>query len=677
VSRSARVGGRTVAVLVAIAVVAVVLVQPAWPVEPFRLGDQIEDRVGALDGRTDDVQEALDDLRSSEDIQLWVAYVDSFSGVGAQEWADRTAELSDLGLSDVLLAVATEDRAYAYSVDEQFPLSDEELARIADGEIEPELSDGDWAGAAVAAADALGDASGEGSSGGDDGGGSSWLWLLVGAIVLLGLLWWLFSWFRRRRGTSAVAAAGAGDELSRLTLDELSRRGSSLLVEVDDAVKTSEQEVAFAAAQFGDETAAPFAAAVERAKADLAKAFQLRRAIDDSTPEDETTRREMLTEIITLTQGASDRLDAEVDRFDELRAMERNAPELLASLAARLTAVDGRVPGTETTLGRLTATYARAAVASVLDNPRQAGERIAFARDEVAEGNAEVTAGNRGKAAVAIRGAEEAVGQAGHLLDAIDRLATDLADADDKIRAAIPGIVEDITAARALAGQRPSLVEHVSRAEQALAAAEVAASATDGQDPLGALHRLEEAGKALDAALADAREADEQARRARATLEQTLSGARAKIEAADDFITTRRGAVGAAARTRLAEAKRHFEQSLAVSATDPQIGLEHARTADGLAGQALQLAQQDVSGYEQGPGMGIPGLPGGGGGGTIGDVIMGGILIDILRGGRGGGSSFPTGGGGGGGGLPFPGGFGPGSFGGIGRRGRRGGGGRF
>lgn len=671
-SRSARVGARTVAVLVAIAAVAVVLVQPAWPVEPFRLGDQIEDRVGALEDRTNEVQEALDDLRGSDGIQLWVAYVDSFSGVGAQEWADRTAELSDLGLSDVLLAVATEDRAYAYSVDEQFPLSDEELARIANGEIEPELSDGDWAGAAVAAADALADASGDGASGDDDGRGSSWLWPLVGAVVLLGLVWALVSWLRRGRGTPA--AATEGDELSRLSLDELSKRGSGLLVEVDDAVKTSEQEVAFAAAQFGDETAAPFAAAVESARADLAKAFQLRRALDDLTPEDETSRRELLTEIISLTQGASDRLDAEVDRFDELRAMEQNAPELLAGLATRLSALEGRLPGAEATLRGLTATYAPAAVASVLDNPRQAGERLAFARGEVTEGNAEVAAGNRGKAAVAIRGAEEAAGQAGQLVDAIDRLATDLADADDKIRAAIPGVVEDLTAARALAGEQSSLAEHVARGEQALAAAEIAASATDGQDPLGALHRLEEAGKALDAALADAREEEEQARRARATLEQTLSGVRAKIEAAEDFITTRRGAVGASARTRLAEAKRHFEQSLAVSATDPQIGLEHARTADGLAGQALQLAQQDVSGYEQGPGMGIPGLPGGGGGGgTIGDVIMGGILIDILRGGRGGGS----GGGGGGGGLPFPGGFGPGSFGGIGRRGRRGGGGRF
>ena len=253
-------------------------------------------------------------------------------------------------------------------------------------------------------------------------------------------------------------------------------------------------------------------------------------------------------------------------------------------------------------------------------------------------------AGNRGKAAVAIRGAEEAVGQAGQLLDAIDRLETDLADADDKIRAAIPDVVEDITAARALAGESPALVEYVARAEQALAAAELAASTTDGQDPLGALHRLEEAGKALDTALADAREDQEQARRARAALEQTLSGARAKIEAADDFITTRRGAVGAEARTRLAEAKRHFEQSLAVAGDDAQVGLEHARTADGLAEQALRLAQQDVSGYERGPEWAS--RQPGGGGGMLGDVIMGGILIDLLRGGGGGGGWSEGGGGG-------------------------------
>jgi TPM domain len=663
------VGLRWVAFLAVVAAVAAAFAPLAAAEQPFRLGSQIEDRVGALDGREESVQEALDELRSEEQIQLWLAYVDTFSVVGAQDWAEQTAEESDLGLSDVLLAVATEDRAYAYSVDEQFPLSDEELARIATEDIEPELADEDWAGAAIAAAEGLA-AGGATSADGDGGGSMTWLWIVLGVIAVVGVGWWLFSRSRRTRAGQAAAPVEA-DEFAAMSFDELSKRGNSLLVQVDDAVKTSEQEVAFAAAQFGDEVAAPFAAAVESAKADLARAFELRRGLDDATEEDEEQRRAMLTEIITLTQGASDRLDDEVERFDELRAMEKNAPDLLAGLSTRIVEVEGRVAEAERKLAGLRATYASSAFTSVADNVQQALERIAFARAEIEEGNAEVQAGNPGKAAVAVRGAEEAVGQAAQLLDAIDRLATDLADADDKIRVAIPAVVEDIAAARELADSNPALVEHLARAEHALAAAEVAASTTNGQDPLGALHRLEEAGKALDTTLAEAREEQEQARRARAALDQALAGARAKIEAADDFITTRRGAVGADARTRLAEAKRHFEQALAGANGNAQAALEYARTADGLAEQSLRLAQQDVAAYGRDGGMGLPGS-GGGGGTSIGDVIMGGILIDLLRGAGGGRSSDS-----GGGGWQIPGGFGPGSFGGIGRRGRRGGGGRF
>jgi hypothetical protein len=656
-------------VLGAVAVV-VLHASPAAAEQPFRLDSQIEDRVGALEGDEDRVQDAIDDLRAEDGIQLWLAYVGSFSGVGAEEWAAQAAEQSDLGLSDVLLAVATEDRAYAYSVDDGFPLADDELARIASEEVEPELADDDWAGAAIAAAEALGAASDEGEDEGEGVGGGlpGWLWPLLGAVALVGLLWWLFS-RRSRRDT--------GRAPTEPSLEELSRRGSSLLVEMDDAIKTSEQEVAFARAQFGDEAATPFAAAVESAKADVAKAFALRRAVDDSTEEDDAERRRMLSELIALAQGASDRLDAEAERFDELRALERTAPELLERLGARAGAVQERVPAAEAALAGLTDTYAGDAVATVADNVRQARERIDFARAEVDEGRREVEAGNRGKAAVAIRAAEESIGQAEQLLDAIARLERDLAAADDRIREAIPAVVEDITAARAMRNGRPGLGEHVARAERALAAAEVAASPTDGQDPLGALHRLEEAGRALDEALADAREAEEQASRARAAFEQALAGARARIDAADDYITTRRGAVGAEARTRLAEAKRHFEQAHAAARDQPQVAVEHARTADSLAEQALGLARRDVDGYDGGPGGGFPG----GGGGNIGDLIMGGVLIDILTGGRGGGS-FPGGGGGwtvpGGGGRRGGGGmFGPGSFGGLGSRGRRGGGGRF
>ncbi len=189
--------------------VAVLFAPPASAEQPFRLDSQIVDRVGALDGREAEVQEAIDELQRDEQIQLWVAYVDSFSGVGAQEWADQTAEQSDLGLSDVLLAVATGDRAYAYSVDEQFPLSNDELARIADQSIEPELSDGDWAGAAVAAASGLeAAAGGQASTDGDGGGGwPGWLWPLLAGLALLGLLWWFF---RRRSRDRAERSGSSG-----------------------------------------------------------------------------------------------------------------------------------------------------------------------------------------------------------------------------------------------------------------------------------------------------------------------------------------------------------------------------------------------------------------------------------------------------------------------------------
>ena len=64
----------------------------------------------ALGGRATEVRAALDTLRREDNVQLWVVYVDSFEGINAQDWADQTARLSDLGLNDMLLAVAIGDR---------------------------------------------------------------------------------------------------------------------------------------------------------------------------------------------------------------------------------------------------------------------------------------------------------------------------------------------------------------------------------------------------------------------------------------------------------------------------------------------------------------------------------------------------------------------------------------
>jgi hypothetical protein len=140
------------------------------------------------------------------------------------------------------------------------------------------------------------------------------------------------------------------------------------------------------------------------------------------------------------------------------------------------------------------------------------------------------------------------------------------------------------------------------------------------------------------------------------------------ITAAGDFLNTRRGVIGAEARTRYAEAQRHLQAAQQLQGTDPSTALQHAQAATTLATHALRAAQSDVSTWEanQRP------RGGGGGGNNAAGAILGGILINsVLRGGGGGPRSYggPSSSGRGGG-------FGGGGFGGGGGgRGSRGGGG--
>jgi len=189
-------------------------------------------------------------------------------------------------------------------------------------------------------------------------------------------------------------------------------------------------------------------------------------------------------------------------------------------------------------------------------------------------------------------------------------------------------------------------------------------------DPLTVVRQLQEADAALDRALADMRDAAERTARARAMLDQAILAARAEISAATDFVNTRRGAVREQARTLLAEAQRHLNQAIALTADDPVTALAEAQQADHLAEQASRAAQSDVDQWAP-PGGGFAG-PGDAALGGLAGAILGGILM-------GGGRRTPDGFGGGfgGGSSGGWGGHTPGGFGGSQSSGRRGGGGRF
>ncbi|MFF8266292.1 TPM domain-containing protein [Streptomyces sp. NPDC016562] len=666
------------------------------PVSLSRQG-QITDRVGALGAREAAVAAALDRLYAERRIQLFVAYVRDFSGRSAQSWADATAEKNGLGQEDVLLAVATGARQYAYSAAVDSGFTEQQLAAVARTAIEPALKQNDWAGAAIGAAngyDAVlggrpvpapaitpGPADPGGGASGESGAGDFVLPVVaVGAAGALAA--YAYTRGRRRKagpGGGRAATTGPGwpeGAPDRLPLPQLDAEAKSLLVQTDDAIRTSTEELGFATAQFGEEAVGPFTAALEHAKGELTQAFRLRQQLDDAHPEDDAVRRRMLDEIVARCTEANRRLDAESADFDRLRDLEKNAPQALAAVQERVRDLTGRTTTAGATVTALAGLYADSASAPVASHPERAEDRLLFATTELGEARAAVEGGDNGRAAVHVRAAESAVDQATTLVDAVERRARELAEAAGALPGALNETESDLADARGLltgtakGTSTADLRGRIGRAEAVLADVQ-RETAAGRYDPIDALRRVEEADAALDQALAGVRERESGRQRAVALLDQAMLSARSAIGAATDYITTTRGAIGSEARTRLAEAGRHLERAVSLTAADPADpagALAQAQRADELARQAQRLAEQDVRAYQD-PYAGRR-AGGGRGGAVLGGIILG----QILRGGGlgGGGGGFGGGGGGFGGG-----GGAPGSFGGGATRGRMGGGGRF
>jgi len=60
--------------------------------QPRRLSGQITDEVGALAGRTGEVEAALRRLQDETGLQLFVVFVRSFGSLSGPEWAGETTD---------------------------------------------------------------------------------------------------------------------------------------------------------------------------------------------------------------------------------------------------------------------------------------------------------------------------------------------------------------------------------------------------------------------------------------------------------------------------------------------------------------------------------------------------------------------------------------------------------
>ncbi|WP_416061289.1 TPM domain-containing protein [Rhodococcus indonesiensis] len=625
---------------------------------PFRLPQPVTDTAGVLDpAATAQIEQAADALYAEHGVQLWVAYVPTFSGLSSDDWTERTAQASNFGTDTALLAVATQDREYAlWTPNALSGVTASERDAISTERIVPQLRNENWSGAAVAAAEGLDGALST------SGSGSGTTLLVGGGVIAAGAGGvYLYSKRAKRKRAEAGARAAADtdptdtDALSALPLEGLELHARKILVETDNAVRSSYEALELARGEFGDGAVQPFDHAYRQAQSALASAFEIRQRLDDAIPETPQQQREMLVQLISSCGRADRELDAQVEAFDRMRDLLLDAPARLDALTQRAIALRARLPQAEATLADLRTEFPAGALAPITDNVALAQDEIEFAEKSVDRGRTAVArpVGEQGDAVRAIREAEGALGHATTMLDAVDHAADDIRRAIATLPAAMADAAQGIADAEQLAATGGvELAEARKAAQEALDHARAAMNT----DPLGSFTRVVEADARLDALRARTRQAQEEAQRTRQRLEQDLTAAQSQVTAAADFIGTRRGVIGAEARTRLSEAQRHLQAAQQLAAHEPGRALQHAQAAGTLAANALRAAQNDVQRWDrqQRPPRG------GASGGNIAGAVLGGILINsVLTGGRGG-----FGGGGFGGGGFGGGGFGGGGFGG-------------
>ncbi|MFV0318993.1 MAG: TPM domain-containing protein [Microbacterium sp.] len=656
-------------VLAVLAMIAAGPAGAAWATDPLPLGaGYVLDDADVLTAAEEaQAQQRLEQLRSDTGVDLWVVFIDTFSGAsGPEDWANTVAEQNGLGPTQYLLAVAVEGRQYYLSADSAGPLSNEQILTIEQQRIQPPLRELDWMGAVDGAAAGITDAAGGGSGagGGAEGGANGFLIGLLVVVIIAVAIVIVVIVVRSRRKSKPTTAA----ESEQLPIAELERRAGSALVAMDDAIRTSQEELGFATAEFGEAATTEFATALGQARKTLDQAFALRQQLDDATPDTDEQVRAWNRQIVQLCSDAGALLDEKAAAFDELRRLEQNAPEALARVQEVRATMSPRIDEAAASLSVLAARYVPTALATVADNPEQARQRLAFADEQLAAAQQNIGAGRGGEAAVSIRAAEEAVDQAAQLSAAVGTVGTDLAAAERAIDDLVANLTQDVAAASAMPDESGALAPVVAAAQQAIATATAAAPPLA---PFRVLETLEGANTQIDAVVAGVRDRQEAARRAEQQLGQVMLQARGQVSAAEDYITTRRGAVGATARTRLAEAGASLVHAQQLQASDPAQALAQAQRANQLAGQAIQSAQTDVGSFSGGGSLG-------GSGSNMLGAVLGGIVINSMLGGGGGGrrrghSSGMFGGGMSGGGRRSSG-RSSGSFGGGGTRSRRGGG---
>lgn len=455
--------------------------------------------VSDLSGVLDDAEEArleerLGELASGGGLpELYVVLVSDFeSPSNALAWADAAAQRNNLASDQYLLAIATHGRSLAISAEysgdgvSAGPLSESRVLDIEDGLGGGYLADDDWAGGIEYVADELSKVP-----------LPWWVWLLgIAGLALVIFVITQFVLFLRRRARLAA-------ELR--TLEGQKKRAARQLVQTDEAVRTSEQELGFVTAEFGEETTAEYADVLAECRSRLQKAFQLLEKLQDADEDTTAETRSWTDSIIGLCKQVDGDLDERKRELAALRALADGAADTLARLKSERAGAAAFQDEAAARLTSLGAAFPPADLVGVADNAEEIGRRLTAADAQFDALQKAVNARKPRVIAQSVHEIERLLAEVKGLRDAVDAQADALASRS----------VSSVDAAGSILG----------RAKAAVHAAELSVQARPGEVTSFPLTRLHFAQRQLAEAVAatDADDAERAATAALAAAEQVQS----------------------------------------------------------------------------------------------------------------------------------------------------------
>ena len=619
------------------AVEAVEAVQAqATATAPGRLTDPVTDEAGVLSAAEKSaIEQAIQKVASERQRSVRVVFLDSFGSVSAEQWAERSVNAS--GSNVAVVSISPAERTFAVSGGTMWQKG--EIDRMYDATY-AKLSQQDWAGAGLAAAEA---AAGGGST--EDIG---WAAGGVGVAALAGGGYWAATRRKSKRTQAAqlesakALSPGDTDALANLPTPTLEQLAREALVNADESIRQGKEELAVASAEFGPDRVRPFTSAMNTATTTLQRAFDMHQRLYDAIPETEPEKRAMLIDIISSCGQAGQALKDRSAEFNEMRGILMNADAEVDKITRRTVDIRARLEPAQSLLDALRQRHSEDMLHSLTDNVNVASASLDEAEKLLGQAR-ELAAKPAGQQGALV----DLLASASHAMEVSDTNLSAIEHAEDNIRtsqASLPALIREIEdelrEIEQLKAARTEGAEVNVAALDAISSEARSRLAAVGDraetDPLSLFTELTDLDSRIDAEIDRARgAAGDQSRRLQ-VLDQQLRATAAQIQSAEDLINSRGRIIGSHARTLLAEAKRQFNEARNRRTSDTRGAIDFARTAADTARRAAAAANDDISHYRQQQAQS-----------TAGNLASAVIWGSILSGGFGGGGGGFSGGGGG------------------------------